>query len=232
MRIGLSYHQGTPKYRLYLGALLAAAEQAGYDDVLPLWMASPKEPLKPDALETLDGLIVTGGSDVEPQRYGFDDSLGVCESFPGRDEPELVMLESALQRRLPILAICRGMQLLNVQRGGTLIPHLPTAADHQLRDGERHLVQIEPGSALGRLARTSEAPATSSHHQAVDRIGTGLKAIAWHSDRTIEALTWSHPLRKPWLMAVQWHPERMALSEPLAGPLFEGFLQAVKARTS
>ncbi|MHB8148370.1 MAG: gamma-glutamyl-gamma-aminobutyrate hydrolase family protein [Vulcanimicrobiaceae bacterium] len=231
MRIGLSYDQGTPKYRLYLGALLAAADQAGFE-IVPLWMASPKKPLEPYFLETLDGIVFTGGSDVEPQRYGFDDPLGVCETSPGRDEAELVMLESAFQRRLPILAICRGMQLLNVYRGGTLIPHLATAADHRLRDEERHLVQIEPRSALQRLARTSEAPVTSSHHQAVDRVGKGLEAIAWHSDRTIEALTWSNPMRKAWLMAVQWHPERMALSEPLAGPLYEGFLQAVQSRTS
>ncbi|HUZ50417.1 MAG TPA: gamma-glutamyl-gamma-aminobutyrate hydrolase family protein [Candidatus Dormibacteraeota bacterium] len=231
MRIGLSFDQGTPKYRLYLGALLAAAEQAGLE-IVPLWMASAEKPLEPYFLETLDGIIFTGGADVEPQRYGFGDPEGLCKTFPGRDEQELVMLESAFQRRLPILAICRGMQLLNVYRGGMLVPHLKTAADHLLRDDERHMVQVEATSALGRLARTSEAAVTSSHHQAVNKVGTGLKAIAWHQDRTIEALTWSAPLRKPWMMAVQWHPERMSLSEPLAGSLYEGFLQAVKGRSS
>lgn len=231
MRIGLSFDQGTPKYRLYLGALLAAAERAGLE-IVPLWLASAERPLEPYFLETLDGIIFTGGADVEPQRYGFDDPQGLCETLPGRDQQEFAMLESAFQRRLPILAICRGMQLLNVYRGGTLIPHLTTAADHLLRDDERHMVQVEGTSGLGRLARTSEAMVTSSHHQAVDRVGTGLKAVAWHRDRTIEALTWSAPLRKPWMMAIQWHPERMSLSEPLAGSLYEGFLQAVKGRSS
>ena len=229
MRIGLSYDQGTPKYRLYLGALLAAAEQAGVE-IVPLWMVGPDKPLEPYFLETLDGIIFTGGADVEPQRYGFADPESLCETFPGRDEAELVMLESAFSRRLPILAICRGMQLLNVYRGGTLVPHLTTTPDHRLRDEERHLVQIEPGSSLARLAHTNEAPASSSHHQAVAKVGRGLQAIAWHADRTIEALSWSDPLRKPWMMAVQWHPERMALSEPLSGALYEGFLQAVKGR--
>ncbi len=231
MRIGLSFDQGTPKYRLYLGALLAAAEQAELE-VVPLWMASAQKPLEPYFLETLDGIVFTGGADIEPRRYGFDDPQSLCKTLPGRDEQELAMLESAFQRRLPILAICRGMQLLNVYRGGTLTPHLKAAADHLLRDDERHMIQVEAASALGRLARTSEAAVTSSHHQAVNKVGSGLKAIAWHQDRTIEALTWSAPLRKPWMMAVQWHPERMSLSEPLAGSLYEGFLQAIKARTS
>ncbi len=231
MRIGLSFDQGTPKYRLYLGALLAAAEHAGLP-IVPLWMASPEKPLEPYFLETLDGICFTGGADVEPQRYGLEDPHGLCKTCPGRDEQELAMLERAFERRLPILAVCRGMQLLNVHRGGTLIPDLDSAADHLLRDDERHTIQIEATSALGRLARTSEAVVTSSHHQAVGKIGNGLKAIAWHQDRTIEALTWNAPLRKPWMMAVQWHPERMSLSEPLAGSLYKGFLQAVKGRSS
>jgi len=231
MRIGLSFDQGTPKYRLYLGALLAAADVAGIE-IRADWLASPEKPLQEHTLDGLDGIIFTGGSDIEPERYGFTDTEHLCKTQPGRDEPELRMMAYAIENRLPIMAICRGMQLLNVYQGGSLIPNLATAPDHRLRDEERHQVQIEPGSALHRLVGVTEGEATSAHHQGIDRLGKGLEAVAWHADRTIEAIGWSDPMRKGWLAAVQWHPERMALSEPLSGPLFEGLLQAVRARTA
>lgn len=228
MKIGLSYDQGTPKYRLYLGALLAAAEHALYE-VEPIWLAGAEKPLDRAALEQIDGLILTGGADVEPQRYGFRDVQGVCETFPGRDEAEIAALDAAIERRLPVLAICRGMQLLNVHQGGTLVPDLGAA--HNRPDEERHPVQLESGSTLHRLLGTDSGSVTTSHHQAVGELGDGLVAVAKHADGTIEAIEWSQPMRKSWLAAVQWHPERMGLDEPLAGPIFKTFLDAVRART-
>lgn len=120
MRIGLSYSQGTPEYRLYVGALLAAAERADLS-IEPVWLASNERPLDREAARTIDGLLLTGGPDVEPQRYGWRDREGVCVTDPARDEAELATVDTAYARRIPILAICRGMQLFNVYRGGPCI---------------------------------------------------------------------------------------------------------------
>ncbi len=231
MKIGLSYDQGTPKYRLYVGALLAAADRSGID-VTPFWLAGTTRELDAVALETVDGLILTGGSDVEPHRYGFRDEDHLCQCVPGRDDTELKILERALERKLPTLAICRGMQLLNTFQGGTLIPHLQATSAHRLNDDARHEVSLEPGSGLSRLIGEDRGDVSSSHHQAVAETGEGMRIAARHADGTIEAIEWEEPLGKPWLAAVQWHPERMALDEPFAGLLWRGFLQAVAASHS
>lgn len=227
MRIGLSFDQGTPKYRLYLGALLAAAESAGLHEKTEVcWLAGAGKPLDDQAIDDVDAVLLTGGADVEPHRYGFDDPQHVCATFSNRDEAELVILDVAMRRRLPILAICRGMQLLNVYRGGTLAPDI---AAHSLPDETRHSVTLEPGS-LRTLLASDSGGVTSSHHQAIERLGEGLSVAARAPDGTIEAIEWAMPLRKPWLVAVQWHPERMGLDEAFAGPILCGFLEAVRAR--
>lgn len=224
MKIGLSYDQGSPKYRLYTGVLMAAAEQANID-VQPFWIAGSNQPINEVALQTVDALVMTGGADIEPGRYGQASANGV-KTEAGRDDVEWAILKGAFARRLPILAICRGMQLLNVYQGGTLIPHLPTAADHELSDDQRHPINIEAGSALALLTGLHEGQVTSSHHQGVDKVGRGLRVVARHPDGTVEAIEWTSPMRKPWLAAVQWHPERMGLDEPFSGAIFRGFLQA------
>lgn len=230
MKIGLSFDQGTPKYRLYLGAVLAAAESLGWqDDTNVVWLAGASHAADPAMLDTLDGLLLTGGADVEPERYGAPGARDLCETFPGRDDAELAMIRTAFQRRLPILAICRGMQLLNVFQGGTLISD-PGRPGHQLTDDERHPVDLEQGSALHRLLGSDRSTVTSSHHQAIDVLGEDLTAVAHHADGTIEAIEWTAPLRKPWLVAVQWHPERMGLDEPFGASVLRGFLDAVRTR--
>lgn len=229
LRVGLSYDQGTPKYRLYLGALLAAAAQR-LMEIEPVWLASADRPLDVTAARSVDALILTGGSDINPNRYGYVDVAGVCETFPGRDDAEIEALESAFERRIPILAICRGMQLINVFRGGSLIPDIPTVGAHRLPDEGRHEVTIEPQSMLSQLVRESSGSVTSSHHQAIKTLGRGLRATAVHADGTIEAIEWVHPMRKAWMLGVQWHPERMGLDEPLSGEIYRGFLQAAAMR--
>lgn len=229
LRIGLSYDQGTPKYRLYLGALLAAGDWL-QQPLEVVWLAGATQGLDREATRSVDGLVLTGGADVEPGRYGSTDAGGDCKIWPGRDETELAVLDSALARRIPILAICRGMQLLNVARGGTLVPEIDKGTTHQLDDARRHLVRIEGGTMLRKLLGIDEGEATSSHHQAIAQLGKGLRVCATHKDGTVEAIEWSDPMRKAWMLGVQWHPERMTLDEPLAGPLYRGFLEAVSAR--
>ena len=226
MKIGLSFDEGDPAYRFYVGALMAAAEQSGID-VQPVWLAGADRASDPVALKTMDGLVLTGGADVEPQRYRYSDDAGVCKPFPGRDEAELAILDAAFERRLPMLAICRGMQLLNVYQGGTLKPKLSHPLDHALEGEARHRIVCEPHAALPLLVGEREGLVNSTHRQAVDRLGHGLQIAAKHADGTIESIEWTRPMRRPWLAAVQWHPERMGLDEPFAGAIFRGFLQAV-----
>jgi putative glutamine amidotransferase len=229
VKIGLSFDEGDPAYRFYVGAVMAAAEQAGID-VQPFWLAGADRPTDDEAIKTVDGLILTGGADVEPTRYGLKDGHDLCKPFAGRDETEIAILDEAFERRLPMLAICRGMQLLNVYQGGTLKPEMPHAADHALEGEQRHRVVCEPHAALPLLIGKHEGLVNSTHHQAVDRLGHGLQIAAKHPDGTIESIEWHRPMRQPWLAAVQWHPERMGLDEPFAGTILRGFLQAVSLK--
>lgn len=229
VKIGLSFDEGDPVYRFYVGALMAAADQFGID-VQPFWLAGADRPTDEVALETMDGLVLTGGADVEPKRYGFDDERGVSKPFPGRDDVELRMLDKAFERRLPMLAICRGMQLLNVYQGGTLRPELAQPAHHTLDDEARHQIICEAHAALPILVGEHEGLVNSTHQQAVNRLGHGLQIAAKHSDGTIESIEWTRPMRRPWLAAVQWHPERMGLDEPFSGAIYRGFLQAVSLK--
>lgn len=178
--------------------------------------------------EDFDGLCLAGGPDVEPSRYGQDRN-GVETVDLVRDELEL---EVALPRSKgkPVLAICRGMQVLNVYRGGTLKQHI--GKDHQAIGDEVILrpAQIEPSSRLAEISGT-EPVVNHRHHQVVDRLGEGLRATAW-SDGHIEAMEGTD---EPWTLAVQWHPERRAdgLADPVVA-VFDAFVEAARApaRTS
>jgi putative glutamine amidotransferase len=230
MRIGLSFDQGTAKYPLYASALVEAGTRFGYS-VEPVWLAGTKRVFDRAALESVDGIVLTGGADVSPDRYGFADPDGLCHfSLPKRDEAELPVVEEIFRRSLPTLAICRGMQFLNVVRGGSLVPDLPNHEGDD--DSRRHAVRFEQGSRLAYLAGRLEAPASTAHHQAIDRPGDGLRVVAFADDGVVEGIEWIDPSDKPWLVAVQWHPERMDLDEPLAGLLYEAFLGAVAAKTA
>jgi putative glutamine amidotransferase len=225
MRIGLSYDQGTAKYPLYASALIAAGEHFGYP-LEAVWLAGSTAPSRTKGLAGMDGVIFTGGADVEPHRYGFDDAAGACVTCPGRDEAEIPLLEEAIAREIPVLAICRGMQLLNVVCGGTLVPDL---SGHDLDDAARHPVPLERDSRLAAILGSTSVAVSSSHHQAVDRPGRGLRIVAKGADGIAEAIEWEAAQRLPWLAAVQWHPERMALDEPAGGRLYAAFLQAASA---
>lgn len=230
MRIGLSYDQGTPKYRLYADRLREAAATTGAAAEI-VWLASPGRGVDRAALRSIDALVLTGGSDVEPQRYGRGDAAAVCRTFDGRDAAELEILERALDREVPLLAICRGMQLFNVYQGGTLDPDI-VAAGHRLSDDERHDVRLEANSMLAGIVGSSAGSVTSSHHQAVADVGHGLRIVGRHADGTVEAIEWAEPSGRPWLAAIQWHPERMRLNEAFAGPLYRNFLAAAAAGVS
>ena len=158
-------------------------------------------------IDRLDGVILSGGADVEPARYGADPHAAVTVTRPDRDDTEAALLRAALAAGAPVLAICRGMQLLNVTLGGDLVQHLPdvTPDAHDPGPGafaERQVRTLE-GSRVHRLLGGS-AFAHCHHHQAVDRLGDGLTPTAWAADGTIEAVELAGPA---WCLGVQWHPE-------------------------
>ena len=177
-------------------------------------------------LGRLDGLVLSGGPDLAPAAYGAKPHLELGSTEPSLDAFEYAMATEALRLELPILGICRGVQTLNVARGGTLHQHLPDVvgdliAHRQTVDGRvpTHLVRILPSSRLAAVLGTSQLSVNSFHHQAVDRLGTGLCACAWAPDGAIEAI---EDPEQPFVVAVQWHaetlqgvPSQLALFEEL-----------------
>ncbi len=178
------------------------------------------------------GLLLMGGSDVNPARYGETRIGHTEEADDARDELECALIEEVLARDLPLLAICRGLQILNVQQGGTLIQHLPTTARHRQRTEDRgtpvHQVEIIPGTALASIAcGSSNWDVNSRHHQAIDRPGEGLRISARDpEDGTIEAVEHAGP-GKRFVIGVQWHPENMSATDPHQARLFQAFADAL-----
>ena len=180
----------------------AVAEAGGQPVLLPTGAVTA------DVVARLDGLVLAGGADIEPARYGSEPGPHTTVVRPDRDDAELALLSAALDRDLPLLAICRGMQLLNVALGGDLLQHLPDVpgtASHHAGDGlfARREVRTAEGSALARVL--GPAPAVECHHhQALDRIAPGLTPSAWAEDGLVEGV---EAVGRRFCLAVQWHPE-------------------------
>lgn len=192
----------------YVSAVLAAG---GVPLVLsPLLGAS----LAARALEGIDGLLLTGGEDIDPGWYGAEPSALLSPPSRERDLFELALFAVARQRQLPILGICRGIQLINVGLGGTLIQDIPTerpgGVQHRpdgARDTRSHRVRLMQGSRAAEALGTTSLTVNSSHHQAIRDLAPRLCATGWADDELIEVV--ESPLGEPWLLAVQWHPEEM-----------------------
>jgi len=181
-----------------------AVEGAGGRAVL----IPPTEVGVEETLDALDGVVFSGGADVDPSRYGAEPHPETDTPQTRRDAGEMALLQAALARDVPVLAICRGFQLLNVARGGDLIQHLPEKVGHDVHKqvpGEfvEHPVEIKGGSRLASIVGES-SDVTSHHHQALGRVGDGLVETAWAADGTLEAV--EDPSRR-FTVGVQWHPE-------------------------
>jgi gamma-glutamyl-gamma-aminobutyrate hydrolase PuuD len=185
-------------------AYVQAVERAGARPLL----VPPSTDAVEETLDALDGLLFSGGNDVDPDTYGADAHPETQGLRPGRDRAELALLDGALARDMPVLAVCRGFQVLNVARGGDLVQHLPeVVGDDRHREVtgtfSDHPVRIESGSKLGALLG-DHAPVKSHHHQGVGTVGAGLREVAWADDGTVEAL--EDPDRR-FALGVLWHPE-------------------------
>jgi putative glutamine amidotransferase len=187
-------------HRVYVDCVLRAG---GIPVVLP-----PVGDVGTELVERLDGIILTGGADVEASRYGAHPHETTF-TRPERDTFEFALLDRAIAAGTPVLAICRGLQLLNVARGGTLTQHLPDTlggTGHQPNPGcfGTTTITLAPETALGALLGT-EVNGRCHHHQAIDRLGSGLVAAGWAADGTVEAIELASA---PFALGVQWHPEQ------------------------
>ncbi|MGH8959848.1 MAG: gamma-glutamyl-gamma-aminobutyrate hydrolase family protein [Jatrophihabitantaceae bacterium] len=230
-RIGLSTYRETAAWGVWNEP--ADLLPASYSDsiraaggvalLLPPGSSDP-ELAAASALDGLDGLVLCGGSDVGPERYSAERDPNTGPARPDRDAWELSLANAALDRHVPVLAICRGMQVLNVALGGDLIQHLPDAVGSDVHcpvvgEHGRHDVTFAAGSRAAAMFGTDATVATY-HHQAVHRLGAGLVPTGWAIDGTVEAIEVPGP---GWVVAVQWHPE---VHE--GEPLFDGFIAATE----
>lgn len=190
---------------------------------------------QPDYLQPLvaqlDGILLPGSdSDVDPLRYGQEPHRALGTVQPIKDETDLLVLDTVEKLGLPLLAICFGMQVLNVFRGGTLIQDIPSQVSGALkheqgvpRDRASHRIKLAEPSLLAKLSGHTEALVNSHHHQAIEKIGSNLNATAWATDGLVEAL--EDPRTDRFALAVQWHPELGWKSDELSQSLFTHFVQ-------
>jgi putative glutamine amidotransferase len=182
-------------------------------------------------LALVDGFVLAGGGDLDPGQYGGNTHETLYNVDAQRDALELELARSIVERRQPTLAICRGLQVVNVALGGTLIEHLPAVVGESVlhrappREPTPHAVRLKPGSRLAAVMGADECAPLSWHHQAVRTLAPGLETVATAPDGTIEAIELTG---HPWLLAVQWHPELTAQRDPAQQRLFEALIEAVR----
>ena len=228
--------RGAPRVRVNEAYVRALVDAGLVPVVLP--------PLLDDAaadavLAAVHGLVLTGGEDIDPARYGAPAHPALGAVHAGRDASELALARAAARRRTPTLAICRGAQLLNVALGGTLLQDIPTevagAPDHDpplARGAHVHPVRVEPGSRLAAIVATADdglqPTVNSTHHQSVQRVAPSLRVTAHAPDGVVEAI--ESPDESWWLVGVQWHPEEpIGHPAPADAALFQAFARAVRA---
>ena len=213
-----------PAALLPLSYVRAVSQAGGRPVLVP---PSNDEDALDDYVEALDGLIASGGADIDPSLYGAERHPKTDPLNPDRDRAEVRLLAKAMEREVPVLGICRGMQMMNVSKGGDLIQHLDDHTDgtgHVKSPGEfsTHSVAVTPGSRLHDIVG-DRTTVRSHHHQAPNRVGDGLREVARSEDEVIEALELPD---HPFAIGVLWHPEEEGL-----GPLFTSLVEAAAHRS-
>lgn len=228
--IGLTTYGRSEDKRFYLPVqYIDAVRHAGG---VPL-LLPPGESHSNALLAQLDGLILSGGGDLDPALYGGSVHPTLYMVDPERDRSEMALVRLSLELGLPTFGICRGSQVINVALGGTLIEHLPEVVGESIRhrlpprEPIEHVVKLRPDSRLAGILLQDEFLAPSWHHQAIRRLAPGLKVVAHAPDKTIEAIELPD---HPWLIGVQWHPELAAEDVPLHQKLFDELIRAASER--
>jgi putative glutamine amidotransferase len=219
---------------LYLDAL----RRAGARTVI---LAPGEEGDPEEILEPFDGLLLVGGGDIDPARYGGSSNEHVYGVEPDRDEAEFALLHAADRLAMPTLCICRGIQVMNVAFGGTLHGHLPDLPGMQVhgvpldQTQTIHELEPEPGSRLAAATKARTLACLSHHHQGIDRLGDGLEVTGRTQDGLIEAIERIVPdpgnTSAPWILGVQWHPEETAEEDPAQQSLFDALALLARIRS-
>ena len=232
-RIGITMRIESETERFYLARDYSEAVEAAGGVPVHISLIPKREYIRA-VVDQLDGVLLPGSdSDVDPIRYGADPhpKLGTVQSI--KDDTDLLVLEEIENRRLPLFAICFGMQILNVSRGGTLIQdihsQMPNAIKHEQgapRNRPSHRTELAPSSRVSSLAQSNAAVVNSHHHQALEKIGRDLTATAWASDGLVEAV--EDPRDDRFVVAVQWHPEIGWQHDRFSQSLFQSFIGAAR----
>lgn len=216
------------QFHLYAAYVDAVRRAGGIPILLP-----PGEQHPERLLQLVDGLIFTGGGDIDPACYEGDAHPTIYRIDPERDASELDLAKRAIRADLALMGICRGLQVLGVASGGKLLPHVPDQFGDQILHREEqlcpttHSVQVVPDSMLAEIVGATEMEIVSWHHQAVPTVPPGWRATAFAPDGVIEALEHEE---HPWAIALQWHPELSAEQDPLQQRIFDAFISAARNR--
>lgn len=193
------------------------------------WPIMHGEPRLREILAQVDGLILAGGGDLNPRLYGGDDHETIYMLDDERDQTEIDLANQAIESGIPTLGICRGTQVLNVARGGSLYEHLPDVVGDKIshrvppRDPTPHAIYVESGSRLAKILEETRFSSSSWHHQSLKNVPDEFKVVAKAPDGVIEAIEMPG---HPWLIAVQWHPELTAAEDPIQQRLFDKLVEA------
>ncbi|WP_066066779.1 gamma-glutamyl-gamma-aminobutyrate hydrolase family protein [Neobacillus soli] len=184
-----------------------------------------------ETLQLCDGIILSGGEDVDPKFYGEDPHQHLGSTMPERDLAEIAIVKYALENNIPLLAICKGIQLLNVALGGTLIQDIPSQVKESIQHSQKidrsrdsHWVTVSKDSKLFQIIGSDRVRVNSLHHQAIDKLASDLRIAAQSSDGIIEAVEYAHPTK--FTIGVQWHPESMASTDKKMNNLFAEFIKS------
>lgn len=228
--IAVSYISGNPEESNYIKWLKSVDPNLKYFVMNQFPMDSVEI-----VFNACSGLLLTGGEDVYPGRYGqAEDTVKCGEINFLRDSLEFLLIELAMENETPVMGICRGQQILNVAFGGSLIVDIPSEYHslvyHRCDDWQHcfHDVNVIKNSLLSELSGVEKGNVTTNHHQAVKRLSDAFRVMATANDGIVESIGWKDPNKKPYLMAVQWHPERMDSTNKLSRPLAEKFLSEAR----
>ena len=223
-RIGLLPYSREDGSQYFPQGYIDAIEMTGAE-VVPVMHDTPLDTLYPLVI-SLDAMIFSGGCDIAPVHYGQIRAPECGRIDPRRDQIELALADLVLGRNIPVLGICRGIQLLNVALGGTLKQDIPGhRVSESSDDPVWHEVRIDPASRLAQIAGTDHARVNSYHHQAVDRLADGLVATAWAEDGTIEAMEMPG---ERFFVGLQWHPEKSLHEDDFSKAIFKALRAAMR----
>jgi len=230
MNIGLTYTGSDKKHQFYKQWL-----QGEEEDIRVIRLSETAD--DENEIDNCDALVLSGGIDINPKLYGGD------RDYPNkpqkwhdlRDSFESHVFRAALNHQIPMLGICRGLQLINVFFNGTLVQDLGAESGNKIHEGspdKQHLVEIEQDSLLHRVTGVLSGTVNSAHHQAIDKLGKGLKINSKAPDGTIEGIEWLDREKKPFFLGIQWHAERMFLfdlqNDPLSASIRNHFINEIR----